>query len=164
MKRTIFTLLIILLAAVSFIAQEKGKTVPVDSEIAAKTKRIQFWVLGSIEVPIDYSAKIIDSRKDAPYGFISSKDGKVKIGFSYGMVERAINDRNRKDFSWIKTLTIDGKGFEYGLLEKGKKKEIVAYSWVNFYQEIEKEEEIELFLGTIKTFKFGKCDECEKAR
>ena len=162
MKRIILSSVLVLFLVSVFTAQTQKQSVSESCNSVPATKRLQFWVLGSIEVPLDYSAKIIATRTDAPYGYISSNDGKVKIAFSYGLVERAINERNKKDFTWIKTLLVDGRPFVYGLSKKGKKMEIVACNLVNFYQEIEKEEEIELFLDTIKTFKSGKCDECEK--
>lgn len=156
------TFLMLLFLAATFSAQEKKRSASVESKMPLKTKRIQFWVFGSIEVPHGYQAKIIETRRDAPYGFIYSEDKKTKIGFSYGMVGSAINENNEKDFAWVKTLVINNRQISYGLVKKDGKKEIIAATGVNFFQEIEKDDEIELFLNIIKTFKVGRCDECEK--
>lgn len=135
-----------------------GKAAPKQS----LKKKLRLGLVGYLPLPEGYKAYRTKDLRDAWYGYIVSPDNKIRINWSSGLVQTPFQEGEDK-FVWAKREDIPKGVLKYGLMRTDAGKVIAAtVGWVNLYMPVKAESDIALFLGIARSYKFEKCDDCER--
>lgn len=128
----------------------------------SRKRKLRLGLVGYLLLPKGYKVYRTGKTVDAQGGYILSPDNSLKINWSAGMVQSPFADGEDK-FLWIKREEIGNGGLSYGL-KRTDEGEIIAATvgWVNFTMPVKSENNISKFLGIVRGYRMGQCNnDCE---